>query len=158
MLIPGGQPGGGGGLGAGGIDWCITWFKFWVNGTQNSGLVNFFRESRLQFVQISSINRQTLTQNICKLRPFFTWYAFANIFILFISEEAINKDAEMCNAAMEEGNPQVILNNYAVFTYYVNTLTYRRKTDTDTSVKQVKLEANLQYIRCVGRQMKGNSC
>ena len=86
------------------------------------------------------------------------WYAFANIFILFISEEAINKDAEMCNAAMEEGNPQVILNNYAVFTYYVNTLTYRRKTDTDTAVKQVKLEANLQYIRCVGRQMKGNSC
>lgn len=41
----------------------------------------------------------------------------------------------MCNAAMEEGNPQVILNNYAVFTYYVNTLTYRRKTDTDTAVK-----------------------
>ena len=64
----------------------------------------------------------------------------------------------MCNAAMEEGNPQVILNNYVVFTYYVNTLTYRRKTDTDTAVKQVKLEANLQYIRCVGRQMKGNSC
>lgn len=64
----------------------------------------------------------------------------------------------MCNTAMEEGNPQVILNNYAVFTYYVNTLTYRRKTDTDTAVKQVKLEANLQYIRCVGRQMKGNSC
>lgn len=50
----------------------------------------------------------------------------------------------MCNAAMEEGNPQVILNNYAVFTYYVNTLTYRRKTDTDTAVKQVKFEANLQ--------------
>ena len=64
----------------------------------------------------------------------------------------------MCNAAMEEGNPQVVLNNYAVFTYYVNTLTYRRKTDTDTAVKQVKFEANLQYIRCVGRQMKGNSC
>lgn len=64
----------------------------------------------------------------------------------------------MCNAAMEEGNPQVILNNYAVFTYYVNTLTYRRKTDTDTAVKQVKFEANLQNIRCVGRQMKGNSC
>ena len=50
--------------------WLFT-IKFWVNGTQNSGLVNFFRESRLQFVQISSINRQTLTQNICKLRPFF---------------------------------------------------------------------------------------
>ena len=64
----------------------------------------------------------------------------------------------MCNAAMEEGNPQVILNNYAVFTYYVNTLTYRRKTDTDTAVKQVKFDANLQYIRCVGRQMKRNSC
>ena len=64
----------------------------------------------------------------------------------------------MCNAAMEEGNPQVILNNYAVFTYYVNTLTYRRKTDTDTAVKQVKFEANLQCIRCVERQMKGNSC
>ena len=64
----------------------------------------------------------------------------------------------MCNAAMEEENPQVILNNYAVFTYYVNTLTYRRKTDTDTAVKQVKFEANLQNIRCVGRQMKENSC
>lgn len=52
----------------------------------------------------------------------------------------------MCNAAMEQGNPQVILNNCAVFTYYVNTLTYRSKTDTDNAVKQAKLEANLQYI------------
>lgn len=52
----------------------------------------------------------------------------------------------MCNAAMEQGNPQVILNNCAVFTYYVNTLTYRSKTDTDSAVKQAKLEANLQYI------------
>ena len=26
---------------------------------------------------------------------------------IFFSEEAINRDAEMCNAAMEQGNPQV---------------------------------------------------
>ena len=31
----------------------------WANGTQNSGLVNFVPESRLQFVQISSIYRKT---------------------------------------------------------------------------------------------------
>ena len=64
----------------------------------------------------------------------------------------------MCNAAMEQGNPQVSLNNCAVFTHYVDTLTYRCKTDTDSAVNQVKFEANLRYIRCVGRQMKGNLC
>lgn len=63
----------------------------------------------------------------------------------------------MCNSAMEQGNPQVILNNSAVFTYYVNTLTYRSITDTDSAVNQAKFEANLQYIRCIGQQMKGNS-
>ena len=30
----------------------------WVNGTQNLGQVNFVPESRLRFVQISSINYQ----------------------------------------------------------------------------------------------------
>lgn len=64
----------------------------------------------------------------------------------------------MCNTAMEQGNPQVILNNCAVFTYCVNTLTYRSITDTDSAVNQTKFEANLQYIRCIGQQMKGNSC
>lgn len=34
---------------------------------------------------------------------------FIQLFIaLFYSEEAINRDAEMCNAAMETGNPQVL--------------------------------------------------
>lgn len=33
---------------------------------------------------------------------------FKNSFVKnFFSEEAINRDAEMCNAAMEQGNPQV---------------------------------------------------
>ena len=34
-------------------------FTVWANGTQNSGLVNFVPESRLPFVQISSIYRKT---------------------------------------------------------------------------------------------------
>lgn len=33
---------------------------------------------------------------------------FKNSFVKnLFSEEAINRDAEMCNAAMEQGNPQV---------------------------------------------------
>ena len=41
MLIPGGQPGGGGRLGADGIDWCITW---WLSGAASRlvSLSNFY--------------------------------------------------------------------------------------------------------------------
>ena len=35
------------------------WLLVWVNGTQNSGLVNFVPESRLPFVKISSIYQKT---------------------------------------------------------------------------------------------------
>ena len=34
-------------------------FTVWVNGSQSLGLVNFVQESRLPFVQISSIYRKT---------------------------------------------------------------------------------------------------
>ena len=34
-------------------------FSVWVNGSQSSGLVNFVPESRLPFLQISSVHRKT---------------------------------------------------------------------------------------------------
>ena len=39
--------------------WQTGRSKVWVNGTQNSGLVNFVPESRLPFVQISPIYQKT---------------------------------------------------------------------------------------------------
>ena len=39
--------------------WANRWLLVWVNGTQNSGLINFVPESRLPFVKISSIYQKT---------------------------------------------------------------------------------------------------
>jgi len=39
--------------------WANLLVQVWANGKQNSGLVNFVPESRLPFVQISSIYRKT---------------------------------------------------------------------------------------------------
>ena len=67
----------------------------WANGTQNSGLVNFVPESRLPFVQISSIYRKTTVKawnryqrwlwsngtriSIGKFRPEKTWLPFSDV-------------------------------------------------------------------------------
>ena len=44
------------------LHWQTGWFTVWVNGRQNLGLVNFIPESRLPFVQISSIHRKMATK------------------------------------------------------------------------------------------------
>ena len=70
----------------------------WANGTQNSGLVNFVPESRLPFVQISSIYRKTTERawnryqrwlwsngtriSIRKFRPEKTWLPFSDVSLL----------------------------------------------------------------------------
>ena len=42
------------------------WFTVWVNGKQNSGLVNFVPESHLLSVQISSIYGKTAVKAALK--------------------------------------------------------------------------------------------
>ena len=43
----------------------------WANGTQNLGLVNFVPESRLPFVQISSIYQKTIAKALTRIKDGF---------------------------------------------------------------------------------------
>ena len=54
------------------LDGKINRTTAWENGTQNSGLLNFVPESRLPFVQISSIRRKNDREGM-KLMALYKW-------------------------------------------------------------------------------------